>query len=123
MRASASTWIKPTFDATAVDVERLEDFEDLIHGQTLIDRPEDNVEVFAAVFEVFEDGIDQWGSPEIRRQKPKIPLIQLDPECLTLEMLKPSMPQETIPMFSDPGAYRRFAQVPARLLTLDPLET
>ena len=43
------------FSAPAVDVKSLEDFENLGHRHLVSERPQDDVEVFAAVPEMLED--------------------------------------------------------------------
>lgn len=54
--------------------------------------PEDDVEVFTAVLEMIENGINQRRSLESRSQKSKIPLVELNPERLALKMLEPAVP-------------------------------
>src|SRR5262245_60163379 len=122
MTNDATTRIEPALDASTVDVERLEDLAHLRHWQAERHRPEDDVQILAAVLEVFQDRIDQRRVPERAPQQPEVPLVQLDPERLTLEMLQPSMPEEAIPVLADPGPDGRLTQVPAGLLALDPLE-
>ncbi len=55
-------------------------------------------------------------------QEAEILAVELDPEGSPLEMLKPALAKEAVPVLSDPAADRPVAQVATGLLTHDPLE-
>ncbi len=90
-------------------------------GKSVLERPEDDVEVLTAVLEVVDDRIDQRRRLERRSQQSEIALVELDPERLALEMFEPAMSQEPIPVLADPPANGRLTQIAAGLFTFDPL--
>ena len=58
--------IKPAFDPAAIDVESQQNLQHVVHRQAVLEGPEDDIQVLAAVLEVFHDGIDQGRSLEGR---------------------------------------------------------
>ena len=70
-RGPLTSRVEAALDPPAIDVERLEDLQHFVHGEAELHRPEDDVEVFAAVLEVFQDRIDQRRAAEGRWSRPK----------------------------------------------------
>ena len=71
--------IEQELDPAAVDVERFEDFHNLFHRQTAVDRPDQDVEVLLAHLQPAEDLIDQRRVAKLTLQETKIVVVELDP--------------------------------------------
>src|SRR5438270_2125905 len=114
--------IEAVREAAAVDVEGGEDVEDKLHREMPVDGPEDDLQVFLARFQSVEDAVEQQLLVlEAPREQPEVAAVELDPERLALKMFQPAGSQITAPVLLDPLADRRFTEVLARLLALDPL--
>jgi hypothetical protein len=109
--------------AAAVDVKGLEDIKNLLDGDVPVKGPEDHVEVFLTGFESIEDSVQQELTIlKAMLKEPKITPVQLDPESLALQVLKPAGPQVTIPVLLYPSTDRYFAQIVADFFALNPFE-
>ena len=63
-RGFAAPGIENAFEAPAVDVEREQDLVDVVHGHVIDEGPLNDVEILAPVFQVVDNRVDQWRSPE-----------------------------------------------------------
>jgi hypothetical protein len=113
--------VEPAFQPTAVDVKRLENLEDLVHRQLILERPNDNVEVLAAMPQVLDDRVDDRRSLEVPYQKPEIASVELDPEGLTSEMLNPAMSKKLGPVPHNPRSDGGIAEITPGFFAFDPL--
>ena len=99
----AKAVLKQAFDPAAVDVERLEDLEDLVHGQVVVDGPVQDVEVLLRRLSGDEDLVDEGGVVEGALEEAEIVVIELDPEGSALEVLEPAFAEEAVPVVADPA--------------------
>lgn len=106
----------------AVDVEHFKDSQDLLHGQTPIDGPTDDVEIFLPRFEAIEDSIEQkLIFTELTREQAEVPAIQLLPKPKSLDVFDPTRPEVAAPVIANPLLDGGLAQVSLRALAFDPL--
>src|SRR5665213_4472048 len=111
-------------EATAVDVEGFEDFQDRINGHPPSLRPTDYIEVFLAGFEPVEDAVEEKGVfDKFALEQSEVAAVEFDPKSFALQVFQPARPQIPPPVTLDPAPDGGFAQVEAGLFTLDPLET
>jgi hypothetical protein len=111
-------------EATAVDVEGFEDFQDRVDGHSPALRPTDYVEVFLAGFESVENAVEEKGVfDKLALEQSEIAAVEFDPKAFALQMFQPARSQIAPPVTLDPTADSGFAQIKASLLTFDPLET
>src|SRR5690606_17241785 len=67
-------------DALAVDVQGEQNLVDRIHGQPVLDRPEDDRQVLAVLLELADDRDDVRAAAEPIPQESEVVMVQLDPE-------------------------------------------
>jgi hypothetical protein len=116
--------VEASGEATAVDVEGFEDFQDRINGHSPTLRPTDYVEIFLAGFESVKNAVEEKGVfDKLALEESEVAAVEFDPESFALQVFQPARPQITPPVTLDPAADGGFAKIEASLFTLDPLET
>jgi len=74
--------------AAAVDIEGFKDFEHVVHGNSPIERPQDDVKVFLARLETIDDAVEEQGFVvEPAEKDAVVPAIELDPKSSALNVL------------------------------------
>src|SRR5262249_2389952 len=94
----------------------------IFDGDTPVQCPEDDVEVFLTRFKAVEDAVEKEGFVlEALFKDAELFAAKFYPEPGPLQVLDPAGPQIAPPVLLDPAAEGGFSQLAAGLLTLNPL--